>query len=46
MKTLDKLHHVGYVHSDVRLANLVFPDDDDAKLIDSDLAEEVDKPYP
>lgn len=43
--TLDKLHSKGYVHSDVRLENMVFPETGDAKLIDFDLTDKVE-PYP
>ena len=45
--TLDdfkKLHVFQYVHSDVRLANMVFPDDGNSKLIDSYLAAYVGEP--
>ncbi len=35
---LDKLHSAGYVHGDVRLANLVFGNDGKGYLIDFDLA--------
>ena len=47
MKTLDKLHDKGYVHSDVRYCNMVFPaNGTEAKLIDFDLMARVDEPYP
>ena len=47
MEALDKLHTAKYVHSDVRIANLIFPfDDEEAKLIDFDLADKIDTPYP
>lgn len=46
IKALQKLHNAGYVHSDVRLVNLLFPKDDEAKLIDFDLADKVSTPYP
>ena len=47
MKTLDILHGRGYVHSDVRFCNMVFPaDGTEAKLIDFDLMARVDEPYP
>ena len=46
MEALDALHGSGFVHSDVREANLLFPKSGDAKLIDFDLANEVDTPYP
>ena len=45
-RTLDKLHNEGYVHSDVRLVNMVFPDDGESKLIDFELAKSVGMPYP
>ncbi len=35
---LDKLHSAGYVHGDIRLANLVFGNDGKGYLIDFDLA--------
>ena len=36
---LDKLHKEGYVHGDIRLANLIFGDDSrDGYLIDYDLS--------
>ena len=47
MKTLDTLHERGYVHSDVRYCNMVFPANrTEAKLIDFDLLAQVDEPYP
>ena len=48
MKALDILHAKGYVHSDVRTANLVFPVDskEEVKLIDFDLTDREFKPYP
>ena len=46
MHALDKLHKKGYVHSDVRLQNMVFPRDGEAKLIDFDLTDNVGVPYP
>ena len=47
MKTLDILHDKGYVHSDVRYCNMVFPaNGTEAKLIDFDLMARVDEPYP
>ena len=46
IKALQKLHDAGYVHSDVRLVNLLFPLDDEAKLIDFDLADKVGTLYP
>ena len=47
MKTLDILHDKGYVHSDVRYCNMVFPANrTEAKLIDFDLMARVDEPYP
>ena len=47
MKTLDMLHGRGYVHSDVRYCNMVFPaNGTEAKLIDFDLMARVDEPYP
>ena len=44
-KVLKALHDKGYVHSDVRLVNIVFTNDN-AKLIDFDLVDNVDVPYP
>ena len=47
MKTLDKLHQQDYVHSDVRDANLLFPQNGtDAMLIDFDLMDKVGTVYP
>ena len=46
IKALQKLHDTEYVHSDVRLVNLLFPKDDEAKLIDFDLADKVGTLYP
>ena len=48
MEALDVLHSNGYIHSDVRAANLLFPEDTDqeAKLIDFDLANKEGVPYP
>ena len=51
MTALDILHNERYVHSDVRIANLLFPVDssqgvDSAKLIDFDLAGVEGEPYP
>ena len=48
MDTLDKLHAFGYVHSDVRLQNMLFPSNghDKAKLIDFDLTAKPGVRYP
>ena len=47
MRDLDKLHNAGYVHSDVRLCNMLFPKQTtEAKLIDFDLMDRVNQPYP
>ena len=48
MDTLDKLHKCGYVHSDVRLQNMLFPSDrhKKAKLIDFDLTAAPGVKYP
>ena len=47
MRDLDKLHDAGYVHSDVRLCNMLFPKQTaEAKLIDFDLMDRVNQPYP
>ena len=43
---LDQLHENNYVHSDVQVANILFPCDGDAKLIDFDLAGKVNTAYP
>jgi len=45
---LDALHSKDYVHSDVRAANLLFPENDkvEAKLIDFDLAGYKGTHYP
>ncbi len=43
---LDKLHSAGYVHGDVRLANLVFGNDGKGYLIDFDLARLEGTRYP
>lgn len=43
---MDKLHVLDYVHSDVRIENIVFPENAEAKLIDFDLAGKVDEKYP
>ena len=45
-EALDQLHHANYVHSDVRLPNIVFTDGGNAKLIDFDLTDLVNTPYP
>ena len=46
MIALDKLHQQNYVHSDVRRANMIFPNEGPAKLIDFDLTAKADVPYP
>lgn len=48
METLDKLHDNGYVHSDVRELNLLFPFHNTitAKLIDFDLMDLIGTRYP
>ena len=46
MDVLDTIHKNDYVHSDVRFQNMVFPSDDCAKLIDFDLLDKVETPYP
>lgn len=46
LEALDKLHVLDYVHSDVRIENIVFPENAEAKLIDFDLAGKVDEKYP
>ena len=46
LETLDKLHGLNYVHSDIRIENIVFPENASAKLIDFDLAGKVDERYP
>ena len=43
---LQKLHDAKYVHSDVRMANIVFTDDGNSKLIDFDLTDKIDTLYP
>lgn len=43
---LDKLHGNSIVHSDVRPDNMLFLQDGTAKIIDFDLAGEVDTTYP
>ena len=40
------LHNHKYVHSDVRLANIVFMDNNDSKLIDFDLTDKCGSNYP
>jgi len=44
-ETLDKLHHKGYVHSDIWMENLLFPKED-AKIIDFDLVNKNGGQYP
>ena len=46
VKALDMLHSKAIVHSDVRPQNMLFLRNGDAKLIDFDLADEVDTTYP
>ena len=47
MRTLNILHELDYVHSDVRLVNFLFPmDDSEAKLIDFDWCDKVNTGYP
>ena len=46
IEALDMLHSKAIVHSDVRLRNMLFLCDGDAKLIDFDLADKVDTTYP
>ena len=46
MEALDKIHENGYVHSDARAANLLFPTTSSAKLIDFDLSDKNDSKYP
>lgn len=46
MRALDKVHKENYVHSDVRLCNMLFPKESEAKLIDFDLMDKVNKKYP
>jgi len=46
LAALDTLHNKGFVHSDVRAANLLFPENGVAKLIDFDLTELENTPYP
>ena len=47
LETLDMLHELNYVHSDIRIENIVFPENGTpAKLIDFDLAGKVDENYP
>ena len=46
IKALDMLHSKAIVHSDVRLRNMLFLNNGDAKLIDFDLADKVDTTYP
>ncbi len=43
---LDKLHSAGYVHGDIRLANLVFGSDGNGYLIDFELARPEGRVYP
>ena len=45
-ETLQKLHNENYVHSDVQLQNMVFPETGSAKLIDFDLTDKENTPYP
>ena len=46
-KTLDKFHKLGYVHGDIRVANLIFCNDSmTAHIIDYDLTTKVGKKYP
>ena len=46
LETLDKLHGLGYVHSDIRIENIVFLENASAKLIGFDLAGNVGTKYP
>ena len=46
IKDLDVLHSEGIVHSDVRLENMLFLENGDAKIIDFDLANDVGTHYP
>lgn len=47
MKTMEKLHRCGYVHSDIHDSNLLFPGDgSEAMLIDFDLMGRVGEDYP
>ena len=46
IKDLDMLHSKGIVHSDVRLQNMLFLENGDAKIIDFDLANDVGTDYP
>ena len=43
---LGRMHEKEIVHSDVRLANMVFLQDGSGKLIDFDLADKVGTGYP
>ena len=46
INVLYKLHSNNYVHSDVRLENMVFPNNKVAKLIDFYLTDTVGMDYP
>jgi len=47
LKVLQKLHKAGFVHSDIRLTNLIFHDSENkAWLIDFDLAGNEEMSYP
>jgi len=43
---LQKLHNALHVHSDVRMANIVFTEDGNTKLIDFDLTDKINTEYP
>ena len=48
LEQLDIIHTQEYLHSDIQEVNIVFSDDDDRKawIIDFDLVERENTPYP